>query len=126
LKQKAQSRWEQAKRALATAQLVAEDGDSDAAASRAYYAAFYAVSALFLMEGKVFTKHSAVEAAVHGELVKPGRWPVSAGKDYRDLRNLRGTGDYGFIPVSPQEACHAVEMAESILMLVRQSCPDFR
>ena len=125
MRQKALSRWEQAKRALATARLVLTSGDFDAAASRAYYAAFYAVSALFLMEGKFFAKHSGVEAAVHGELVKPGRWPVSTGKDYRDLRNLRSTGDFGFVPVSQQEASRAVSMAEGILALVHQACPDF-
>jgi len=32
----------------------------DSAASRAYYAAFYAVSALFALRGVVYRKHSAV------------------------------------------------------------------
>jgi uncharacterized protein (UPF0332 family) len=37
----------------------------DSSASRAYYAAFYAVSAHFAILGKSYTKHSAVETAVH-------------------------------------------------------------
>ena len=42
---------------------------SDSAASRAYYAAFYAVYALFALRDVVFRKHSAVESAVHRDLV---------------------------------------------------------
>jgi uncharacterized protein (UPF0332 family) len=60
--------WERARRALATARRDLP-ADPDAAASRAYYAAFYAVSALFAAEGKSFRKHSAVETAVHRDLV---------------------------------------------------------
>ena len=50
---------------------------ADAAASRAYYAAFYAVSALFALKERSFAKHSGVEAALHRELVHPwgmGSW----------------------------------------------------
>ncbi len=51
--------------------------DSKAAAytfaiNRAYYALFYAVSALLLEEGRRFSKHSGVRAAFNRDLVKPG------------------------------------------------------
>jgi len=67
----------------------------DAAASRAYYAAFYAVSALFALGGQTFRTHSGVETAVHRDLVKPGTWPVPLGADYSALVDLREKGDYG-------------------------------
>ncbi len=76
--------WARAIRALKTAALLV-DNDPDAAASRAYYAAFYAVSALFALEGRTFTKHTAVEAAVHRDLVKPGRWPIELGRAFSEL-----------------------------------------
>ena len=38
--------------------------DADAAASRAYYAAFFAVSAHFMLQGQEFRKHSTLEVAV--------------------------------------------------------------
>lgn len=63
--------WERAKKALLVAR-TALPLDPDSAASRAYYAAFYAMSARFALEGKSFRKHSGVEAAVHRELVKTG------------------------------------------------------
>jgi uncharacterized protein (UPF0332 family) len=98
--------------------------DSDAAASRAYYAAFYAVSALFALEGKTFSKHAAVEAAVHRDLVKGGRWPADLGEDYGSLWDLRITGDYGGAAhVTSSEAMKAVSAAERILRAVQRTCP---
>ncbi len=92
----------------------------DAAASRAYYAAFDAVSALFALEGRTFTKHSGAEAAVHRDLVKTGRWPEELGKSYSLLVELRETGDYGGGEhVSREDAEDAVERAGRILDAVR-------
>ncbi|MBI3923169.1 MAG: HEPN domain-containing protein [Armatimonadetes bacterium] len=60
--------WQRAQNALKSAEvLVGVSGDD--AASRAYYAAFHAVSALFATRGQVFSKHTAVRAAVHRDLV---------------------------------------------------------
>ena len=42
-------------------------------ASRAYYAAFYAASALLLNEGIDTSKHSGVIALVHQHFVKSGK-----------------------------------------------------
>jgi len=104
--------------------LVSED--PDAAASRAYYAAFYAVSALFALQGKTFTKHRAVEAAVHRDLVKPGTWSRDLGGDFSELVRLRRTGDYGGRShVSLDEAQEAVNKARRIVQTIRDTTPDF-
>lgn len=98
--------------------LVEEDS---AAASRAYYAAFYAVSALLAQEGRFFSKHRAVEAAVHRDLVRKGHWSPTLGKAYSSLRRLRSIGDYGAVEhVSAQEAADAVGKAELILEAVAE------
>jgi uncharacterized protein (UPF0332 family) len=53
--------WERAKKALAVAKAVSSL-DPDSAASRAYYAAFYAVSARFVLKGNAFrSKRDVVE-----------------------------------------------------------------
>ena len=97
----------------------------DAAASRAYYAAYYAVSALFALEGKTFAKHSAVEAAVHRDLVKTGRWAQSLGADYSSLRDLRDTGDYGGKEhLRLEEAQEALLAARRILVPVGDSSAE--
>lgn len=115
--------WHRAAKALSTARGVAAS-DPDAAASRAYYAAFYAISALFAVEGRDFGKHSGVEAAVHRDLVKTGRWPAELGADYHSLRGLRATGDYGGLEhVQTQAAVQAIDKAQRILHAVRNTCP---
>jgi len=116
--------WERAGDSLKAARHVLSVS-CDAAASRAYYAAFYAVSALFALEGKEFRKHSALEAAVHRDLVKAGRWTRKLGAGYSFLAEMRTTGDYGDPErVAPQEAAEAVELAERILHAVSQHNPE--
>ena len=71
--------WARATRALQPAKRNYHDEDYDAAASRAYCSAFYEASDLFSLKGLSFNKHSAVETAVHCDLVKPGIWPIEMG-----------------------------------------------
>ncbi len=49
----AEAEWRRANRVLRTARETSP-ADPDSMATRAYYAAFHAVSALFLLRGKVF------------------------------------------------------------------------
>ena len=78
MNQEALDLWTRACRSHQTSSLLSRV-DPDGAASRAYYAAFYAVSALFALQGKTFTRHAALEAAVHRDLVKTGIWPDDLG-----------------------------------------------
>jgi uncharacterized protein (UPF0332 family) len=115
--------WERAEDALRVANHVLPLSP-DSAASRAYYAAFHAVSALFALEGRTFRKHSALEAAVHRDLVKPGKWDTSLGEQYSRLVRLRNLSDYGAAEhVSPVDAREAVEAAEAIVRAVGQTDP---
>lgn len=94
----------------------------DASASRAYYAAFYAVSPLLALRGQSFSKHSAVEAAVHRDLVRTGQWPPALGRAYSYLLELRTTGDYGGGEhVTREEAEKALANVRLILLAVRQA-----
>ncbi|MCK4626909.1 MAG: HEPN domain-containing protein [Phycisphaerae bacterium] len=91
----------------------------DAAASRAYYAAFYAVSAYFALQDKTFSRHSAVEAAVHRDLVRPGIWTEAMGKGFSRLGQLRNRGDYGGNRhVSGADAKESIRIASEILQTV--------
>jgi uncharacterized protein (UPF0332 family) len=116
-----QDEWDRAERALKTAQALVSE-DPDAAASRAYYAAFHAVSALLAFEGQSYHKHSAIERAVHRDLVRTGRWTPGVGAAFSWLSNLRYTGDYGGEShVQPEEAQQAATKAALILQTVRDS-----
>ncbi|MCA9470591.1 MAG: HEPN domain-containing protein [Nitrospirales bacterium] len=123
MNQEATDFWQRALQALATGKHIASS-DPDAAASRAYYSAFYAVSALFSVEGKTFIRHSGIETAVHRELVKTNRWPRELGEDYAFLLRLRSTGDYGGqMHVTREEALDAIHATERILSAVHQESP---
>ena len=116
--------WERARESLRAAEAVLPVS-ADAAASRAYYAAFYAVSALFAQDGTTFRRHSAVEAAVHRDLVRSGRWPAARGATYTRLFELRQTGDYGVAEhVTPEDARQALEAARQILSAVAKARPE--
>ena len=71
------------------------DGYYDFAASRAYYAVFYAATALLLQEGLEFRKHGGVIAAIHQQFIKTGRLEKEFGKNLNWLYELRSVGDYG-------------------------------
>lgn len=116
--------WSRAKKSLHAAQsIVGEDPDS--AASRAYYAAFHAVSAFFALNDKTFSRHSAVEAAVHRDLVKAGIWENSLGSDFSWLCALRSTGDYGgSLHVSEADAKSALEKSAKILAAIQIQAPS--
>lgn len=119
--------WDRAIDALRDADLLLANGGFDGAASRAYYAAFHAVTALFALDGRIFTKHSALEAAVHRDLVKDGKWPSELGRDFSFCVELRGVGDYGTeVRVDAKQATDAIASARRILVAVRNALPvDF-
>jgi uncharacterized protein (UPF0332 family) len=119
--------WDRAIDALRDADLLLGNGGFDGATSRAYYAAFHAVTALFALDGRIFTKHSALEAAVHRDLVKDGKWPEELGRDFSFCVELRGVGDYGTeVRVDAKQATDAIASARRILVAVRDALPvDF-
>jgi uncharacterized protein (UPF0332 family) len=109
-----------AERSITAARCLVEI-DPDSAASRAYYAAFHAVTALFAAEQRNFTKHTAIRAAVHRDLVKAGRWSTQLGEHYDYFLDLRELGDYGGLQeVTAEAAQTAVDAAIAILENVKQ------
>ncbi len=92
----------------------------DFAASRAYYAAFYAACAALLHEGVESSKHSGVIAMVHQRFVKTGKLDKQQGKELNWLFELRSVGDYGVvIHVTKQDSERAARVAEDF---VRSIC----
>jgi len=111
----ARNQWERAQCTLKTAIALIES-DPESAASRAYYAAFHALTALFALRSRSFKKHTALRAALHKELIKTDLWPVELGRDYDFLMDLREISDYsGVGRVSEQDARRAVEAAQRII-----------
>ncbi len=122
---RAEDFWTRALEALAAGRVLL-DVSPDGAASRAYYAAFYAVSAQFALLGKSFKKHSAIEAAVHANLVKAGGWPREFGEEFSRLVRTRSMGDYGGADhVTPEEGRRAVAAAGLLVMIAQRNSEVF-
>lgn len=111
---------ERAEQSIQAARQLASNGYYDFAASRAYYAAFYAATAVLLHEGIELSKHSAVIASIHQRFVKTGKLDKEQGKTLNWLFELRGVGDYGSTAhVSHDEAEQAIEAAKRFLEAAR-------
>ncbi|NLI76599.1 MAG: HEPN domain-containing protein [Candidatus Riflebacteria bacterium] len=96
----------------------------NASASRAYYAAFYAVSAWFAAKGFFFTSHDGAEIALHRDLVKPGILPKTFAENFRTLRKARQVGDYGILDnISPDEATAFLHTAREVLEAIHRLNP---
>ena len=109
-----------AETSIQAARELATSGYFDFVASRAYYAAFYAATALLLSQELEFGRHSGVIASIHQMFVKTGKLDKKHGKDLNWLFELRGVGDYGAtIHVSQQDAGKAIETAEDFLRITK-------
>ena len=105
-----------AEQSIQAARQLVSSGYYDFAASRAYYAAFYAATAVLLHEGLEMSKHSGVIASIHQRFVKTEKLDKEQGKSLNWLFELRGVGDYGGTAhVSHQDAEQAIEAAEKFL-----------
>ena len=81
---------------LKTAKLNFENEQYDDAASRAYYGAYHAISALLFSKGLVFSSHSQTIGAFNKEFVKTDIFPRESTKIMQNLFDDRQTGDYDF------------------------------
>ena len=111
---------ERAEQSVQAARQLAAGGYYDFAASRAYYAAFYAATAILLSEGLELSKHSAVIASMHQRFVKTGKLSKEQGKTLNWLFELRSVGDYGGTAhVSRQQVEQAIQAAEEFLSAIK-------
>lgn len=112
---------ERAEKSVEAARSLMVGGHFDFAASRAYYAAFYAATALLLREGLEFSKHSGVLAAIHQRFVRAGKVATQFGKDLNWLSELRAIGDYGETRHVPQgDAAKAITAAEGFVREIKK------
>jgi uncharacterized protein (UPF0332 family) len=74
-----------------------DQGYTDFAASRTYYAMFYIAEALLLTKGLSFSSHAAVIAAYGKEFSKTGLLDEKFHR-YLIAQDFRSQGDYSFGP----------------------------
>lgn len=85
---------EKAKEKLRTAKALMDDAAFDDVASRAYYAAFHAASAVLLTEGLSSDTHRGLLNLFGLHFVKTGKIEKIYGRYLSNLKDDRETGDY--------------------------------
>jgi len=115
---------ERADMSLRAARDLLASGYPDFAASRAYYAAFYAAKAALLCYGFETSKHSGVMSLVHQHFIKTGKMGADDGDKLDWLFQLRTVADYGStVHVTPPESLAAIEAAEQIVKVLMSLMP---
>ena len=106
-----------ARDSLRAARILAADGLYDFAASRAYYAMFYAAEALLMGNGLAFSRHSAVIAAFGEHFAKTKRLAPEFHRYLIEAHDSRNVGDYDIGPsLNANEAAEVIARAERFLV----------
>ncbi|HYN78462.1 MAG TPA: HEPN domain-containing protein [Lamprocystis sp. (in: g-proteobacteria)] len=101
---------------LRVAQLLLGEGAGSDAVSRAYYAAFHAVSALHLSQGRSFSSHAQVIGQFNKDFVRTARFPQEFTRILARLFEDRQSGDYDVASaITADEARQDVADAEKIV-----------
>lgn len=109
-----------ADRAIHAAERLLGEGDLDFAASRAYYAMFYATEALFSEKGLRFRKHGGVHAAFGEHFIKSGLFDQKYHQWLLDAFDKRLQSDYGVeIIITSEEVTRTIEQARSFVQQSR-------
>ena len=95
MKAETEALLQKAHASLHAAELLEREGYLDFAASRLYYAMFYATEALLVERGLSFSSHAAVIAAFGREYAKTGILDPKFHRYLIDAQDLRNQGDYG-------------------------------
>jgi uncharacterized protein (UPF0332 family) len=110
-----------AKQSIEAAELLFKDGYWDFSASRAYYAMFYSLEALFLDRNVSYSKHSAVIAAFGKDFIKTGIFDKKFHKYVLDAFDIRNIGDYGVMnAVFSEQAKELIANAKELIDCIRK------
>lgn len=118
--------WGKALDSLESARRELSEGAHTFAINRAYYALFYAVSAVFVERGRRFSKHSGIRAAFNREIVKAGYLDGEHGALYNQLFRARQEGDYmEFVDFDFEYSREKIEACKSFLEALRPLLKSF-
>lgn len=112
---------EKSQRAIKSAAREFNAGDYDYACSRAYYAVFYLLEGVLLLDNKRFTKHSAVISVFNKDYVKTGVFPIEFSKHVKYLLKRREIGDYSFsMRVGMEDAKNCISKAQKTFAVISE------
>lgn len=87
-------RIDSAYKTIEAAKLLADNGHWNSAVNRLYYAAFYAVNALLVINNIQTKSHSGAKTIFSQHFIKTGKFDKKYGKLLSELYDSRQKGDY--------------------------------
>jgi len=119
--QRATQLMQKAARALDSARLLLDAGDTDGACNRAYYAMFDAARAALASEAdpEASRTHNGLIAAFGLRLIRTGRLPKELGRMLNRAEEVRLLADYTGGAVEPQDASELLSQAGAFVRAVR-------
>lgn len=93
--------------------------------NRSYYAAYYAMKAVYAVQGQDFKKHKTLIANFNKEFVATEIFPREIGRKISTLALIREQSDYSeFYVASKQESEQQIEIAEELIGLIKNYLED--
>ena len=109
-------RLEKSKNTLAEVAILVDNGLWQTAANRLYYACYYAVSALLVQNRIEAQTHNGTINQLGLHFVRTGLLSVEKGKFYKQLFELRQTGDYSdWIKIEEEDIQPLIEKAKTFI-----------
>ena len=94
--------------------------------NRSYYAAFYAMKAVYALKGEDFKKHKVLMANFNKEFVATEIFPRTLGKRISAMAIVREQSDYNDFYVASKEECKIqVDTAKEIIYYVMKYLNEF-
>lgn len=114
-------RYDRAVETLEVAKELFEKGKFKDDNNRSYYAAYYAMRAVYTLQGKDFKKHKTLLAEFNKEFVATEIFPRTIGRKISMLALIREQSDYNdFYIASNMESRQQLEIAEELIKLVAE------
>jgi uncharacterized protein (UPF0332 family) len=112
----AQLRLRNARETLDDARMLLDAQSIRSAVNRAYYAMFYAASALAVARGRAFSKHSGLLAYIHGSFVNAGLLDRKYGRAFQKAFENRSESDYqDRLRLSAQDVASMISDAQAFI-----------
>ena len=120
---KATAFMRKAESSLGAARLLLENGYTDEASSRAYYAMFDAARAAVIavrapVEAEVARSHGGLISAFARHVVKPGLVTTAIGRTFGQAQHIRLIADYRGDPVGAKDAARMIAWATAFVAAI--------
>ena len=112
-------RLDRAKEVYSVAYMLYQNGNYKDANNRSYYAAYYAMKALYTTRGQDFRKHKTLLANFNKEYVATEIFPRTLGRKISTLSIIREQSDYNDLYIaSKQECADQLDIAMEVIRLI--------